>query len=382
MSLKISGAILALTIFLSGCQAQNSAPKDPQSQPGSKQMQIEQTFPDTLASQSQADEQYKQKLLNEPAAKACLDEKDSGKSFICFEKYLQSQVEKESPATAFQDLKVFYPESPLVQSFCHPLVHSIGHAAVKKYPTLAEAYKHGDGFCWSGYYHGVMEEITAKIGRKNLPSKMNEICSTVPGKENYSFDYYNCVHGLGHGTMAITQDQLFTALTLCDNLEGAWEKDSCYGGVFMENIVIDGLNHHTDYLKPNEPLYPCTAVEKQYKKACYLMQTSYVLKVHHYDFKKGFEVCETADEGFKNTCYRSLGRDASGSSVSNIEKTRQTCLLGKDFDQKSECVIGAAKDFVSYFHSDKQAKELCESLEEQELSDVCLKTVEEYYKAF
>jgi len=150
--------------------------------------------------------------------------------------------------------------------------------------------------------------------------------------------------------------------------------------VFMENVIVDNKNHFTKYLKPDEPLYPCSAADDKYKGTCYLMQTSYMLKVTNGDFSKVFALCSTVG-GFAATCYQSLGRDASGRSISSIEPTKATCGLGKDYDQKSNCIIGAVKDFVSYHHSDVQAKQLCNALE-TELQSICTSTLNEYYKSF
>ena len=322
-----------------------------------------------------------QQLMSGPV-KSCVEMKEEGGKFSCYDTFFKDTVAKQSPEVAFQYVKELYDVIPTVKSFCHPYAHSIGHAAVQKYTTLAEAYKHGDAYCWSGYYHGVMEQISKNIGPDNLPKEMERICNDMPGKEKYSFDYYNCVHGMGHGVMAITNDELFQSLKLCDNLKGRWEQESCYGGVFMENVIVDNLNHFTKYLKPEQPLYPCNAVEVPYKQQCYLMQTSYMLKIAKYDFAKVFKQCEQADKDFVNICYQSLGRDASGSTVSNAVKARQLCLLGKDFTQQSNCVIGAVKDFVSYFHAETQAKEFCNGFTDKKLVDMCLSTEKEYYKTF
>lgn len=327
------------------------------------------------------EEAFTKQLLAGPVKK-CIDEKDSGASFSCFEEYLKDEVRKSDPELAFKSAKILYDKAPSVKAHCHPLAHSIGHAGVEKYPDISEAYLHGDDFCWSGYYHGVLEKYIEKIGLENLPKRLNNVCDNIPGKEAYSFAYYNCVHGLGHGVMAVKQDHLFDALELCDIMNGDWEKQSCYSGVFMENVIVDGINHKSNYLRPNEPLYPCNAVKETYKQSCYLMQTSYMLKVTDRNFKKVFDLCEKADKNYVSVCYRSLGRDASGSSVSDVVKTREKCYIGKNYEQRSECITGAVKDFISYFHSDVQGKELCNSLEDQQMKDSCLKTAQSYYKKF
>ena len=225
-----------------------------------------------------------------------------------------------------------------------------------------------------------MESIVAKIGKQAITSNLKNICADVPGKERYSFDYYNCVHGLGHGLMALSNNELFDSLKTCDSLVGTWEQTSCYGGAFMENVIVDNKNHFTKYLKPSEPLYPCNAVEGKYKTSCYLMQTSYMLKVTGSDFKKVFDLCTTADPGFEALCYQSLGRDASGQSVSNALQTKATCDLGRDYEQKSNCIVGAVKDFISYHHSDTQALGLCQSLS-PDLTQICTDTANSYYKS-
>lgn len=302
-------------------------------------------------------------------------------NFECYANYYRDLLAKKGVKAAFDDLRLRYNYNPYVQSQCHPLTHVIGNAAAKKFETVSDAFLVGDSFCWSGYYHGIMEGIVNKIGYANLQAQINNICAPLAAKRKFSFDHYNCVHGLGHGVMAITEDELFDSLKLCDYLNEGWDRSSCWSGVFMENIIFDEKNHFSKYLKTNDPLYPCDAVDDGYKNTCYLMQTSHMLKAMGGDFAKVFALCSQAETPYQNTCYQSLGRDASGRSVSDIQRTKAYCDLGKDFRQKSNCVIGAVKDFISYHHSDEQAKSLCFSLD-QSLQDICYSTVESFYKTF
>lgn len=300
--------------------------------------------------------------------------------FSCYEDFFQKAVAKEGIPAAFAALRLAYQDNDYVRAQCHPLTHVIGRKAAGMFSSVGEAYLNGDSFCWSGYYHGVMEGIIDQIGYANITAHIDSICRDVAAKRQYSFDHYNCVHGLGHGVMVITQNELFESLKICDNLNNSWERTSCWSGAFMENIIVDNKNHFTKYLNPQDPLYPCNAIEEQYKGTCYLMQTSYMLKVTNEDFAKVFVLCGTAETSFRSICYQSLGRDASGHSVSNVEQTKATCLLGQDFFSKSNCIVGAVKDFISYHHSDAEAKVLCSSLEDEELQSVCFSTAENYVK--
>lgn len=307
-------------------------------------------------------------------------EGEDSQKFDCYEKYYDNLTSTKGVKAAFDDLKLRYPKNGYIQSQCHPITHVIGNSAALIYPDVGVAYSKGDSFCWSGYYHGIMEGVVENSSIEEVAKGINKICDSVDGKDRYSFDYYNCVHGLGHGVMASNQNELFDSLKFCDNLIGEWERSSCWGGVFMENIIVDNKNRFTKYLRPSEPLYPCSGVEDKYKGTCYLMQTSYMLKVTGGDFVKVFDLCEEAGVDFRVLCFNSLGRDASGRSLSNATTTKQTCDLGKNFEQRSNCIVGAVKDFISYFHSDSEANNLCR-LVDTDLKEVCSSTTKSYYKS-
>ncbi|GEM_PF-506482 len=310
---------------------------------------------------------------------ACTD-KDAS-NFDCYKKYYKARVRFDGIAAAFEDAKRREKTNAYARSMCHPIVHVIGHAAVKQFDSVASAFKQGDDHCWSGYYHGVMEGIIARIGRDKLPQQIATICSEIPGKESYSFDFYNCIHGLGHGVMAANGIELFDSLELCAKLTGSWEKSSCYSGVYMENVMVDYRGQHTKYLKSEDPVYPCNAVENQYKNDCFMMQTSYMLKIVAGDFKKVFEICASVEDGYRNTCYQSLGRDAASRSSNGVLATKTSCDLGIDIEAKTNCIIGASKNFVSALHDDQRANSLCNAID-ADIKSTCLATVDQYYQIF
>jgi len=308
----------------------------------------------------------------------CIGQKAS--DFNCYREYYSNLVNSEGTPEVFRDLRVRYEQNSYVSSQCHQIVHVIGYETSKKFENVADAYKEGDSFCWSGYYHGVLEGVIGRIGYDNLLTEINGICKPLAEVRRYSFDHYNCVHGLGHGIMALEDDELFKSLDTCNLLSDNWERTSCWSGAFMENVMMDSRYHTAKYLKPTDPLYPCNAVDEKYKNTCYLMQTSYMLTLVDSNFEKVFDLCSTVEKDYRNTCYQSLGRDASGRSTSNVAETKEWCYLGEDNIQRENCIIGAVKDFISYLHSDVRAKELCLALDEKALQDVCYSTVESYYK--
>lgn len=310
-------------------------------------------------------------------------EECAGKHFDCYNEYLTTRTKIDGSAAAMADLRHTYTTDDYVKSQCHQLTHIVGREAARKYGTVKKAFQHGDSFCWSGYHHGVVEAAIQDIGAEKIRAQTNDICSGFAAAKQYSFDHYNCVHGMGHGFMAVAELNLFTALKDCDILTNSWERTSCYGGVFMENVMIEARGEgKSAYLKPDQPMYPCTAVEKQYKEQCYLMQTSYALQQNQYNFADVFNQCAAlTDAEFIATCYQSIGRDASGSTVSDIARTKANCSPAPNQDALNYCVLGAVRDFISYYHSDEQAKQFCNAFD-MAVKNRCLEEVKTYYATF
>lgn len=132
--------------------------------------------------------------------------------FGCLKTYYDALTRVSAPAEAFKQLRAAYPKSAIIQSQCHQLTHVIGRAALDRYKTIGKTYSYGDSFCWSGYYHGVMERVAAVRGYADIAAHADEICADLRRARAYSFDHYNCAHGLGHGFMAVQGDELFKSL--------------------------------------------------------------------------------------------------------------------------------------------------------------------------
>jgi hypothetical protein len=301
--------------------------------------------------------------------------------FNCWKKRYETMVMAQSPKEAFTDVRAAYESTAYVKTNCHQIAHVIGRTASKKYSDISAAYNEGDNFCWSGYYHGVMEGVANSLGTDKLLAQLDTICDGTEQSGRYSFYHYNCVHGLGHGLMVVYENELFQSLDACDGLTDEWEQQSCYGGVYMENVMAEhNPDHTTKYLKRDQPLYPCTEVQEKYKHSCYMMQTSFALVALDQDYNKVFELCSTVGD-YSAICYQSLGRDASGSTTSDPTRTRDLCMLGQHIEAQKNCVKGAVKDFISYHHDDKEALKFCDALIAT-LKTTCTETAVEYYKSF
>jgi hypothetical protein len=276
-------------------------------------------------------------------------------TFGCYQRGFRAIVNAQNPGVALDDLDALYKSDAYVKRECHPLAHAIGHLAYAK----------------SGYHHGLMESYISQFDDRQLRTKMNGICKQDP-THPYSLAYYNCWHGLGHGlTIRFTQD-IFHALRFCNVIGKSWERQSCYSGVFMQNIVANGSGMHRAVdLKPSDPIYPCDAVSEREKPSCYLMQTSYVLQVKHWNLPVAFGICDRVEARYVGTCYRSMGRDISGAALLAPGTIVSQCGLGAAA-HRAECIAGAAANAVYDRHGRSMADALCRLVQPADRA-ACLK---------
>lgn len=288
----------------------------------------------------------------------------------CYERYFSAVTQNRGATTALDELEETNQTDAFAKASCHELVHEIGRSALRKYGTVAESAKYADELCWSGYFHGVMQAYMSGFDDSTLSAEMPRICDDQ-AKKRYNFDHYNCVHGLGHGLTIRFDQDVFKSLEYCQILSDSWERASCYGGVFMQNVVADGKYHKAVALKTDDLIYPCNAIKEDQKEQCFLMQTSYILKQLQQDYRKAFEICEGVEAPYVSTCYRSMGRDISGNSLRDPNQVAKLCSLGR-LDLQKDCIDGAVRNAVFEEHGRVNADKLCKLLQ-GELLNACVR---------
>jgi hypothetical protein len=283
----------------------------------------------------------------------------------CWSGFYTGVIDLKGSGAALKDLKARTLAGEPVRDYCHELLHDIGMGAYAETGSVSRAYAGGDPFCRAGYYHGILEGAFGDDGMQLL-ARLDELCAQVPGKSDYSYQYFSCVHGIGHGLMAYFNQDLFRSLDACAELTGEWEIGSCAGGVFMQNAMNDSGEFSED-----DPFYPCSAVGERFDDACYLMQTSRILATNSGDFGATFALCRTLESAHRTTCFESLGRDASGWARGDVAAASSYCVLGGDTYERDHCTIGAAIDLIQS-RGAEEARALCARAEG---SALCLERV-------
>ncbi|HEU4455639.1 MAG TPA: hypothetical protein VFR81_21420 [Longimicrobium sp.] len=309
----------------------------------------------------------------------------------CIERALGSVIEPAGIGRAMGALDRIVARDVDMLRESHGLAHGLGIAAYRSPETVAATFAACPPTQISGCYHGVIQAYFLDMAARGGvgAAEINALCEPHRGKGPI---FFQCTHGLGHGLMAMLDNHVPASLDRCDLITLPVARDSCYGGVFMENIVAATHPEHTAHshaaiagsrrpagehagheaagghghaegdhgghspdsaaarppwkaLDAEDPLYPCTIVAEKYHRQCYLIQTAAILPRNGGDFAATARECTRAPESHVSTCWTSLGRDITAYAVRDPAKTAELCArVGAAAEP--DCVRGAAATLV------------------------------------
>ena len=266
-------------------------------------------------------------------------------------------VREENPRVALEKLGDEMETDAALLRSCHPLVHDIGRAAYEKYGDVGEAIKYRNEVCNSGYLHGVIESHLSESD--DILADVKTMCD---GYRSRSYTGWQCYHGLGHGVMFYTANDLPRSLGMCESLEGAFDRSNCTNGVFMENFNADQKLHVSKFLKESDPFYPCAEQADRYKTDCYLYAPTYFLSLNPNDYAAALEWCKGAEAGFESTCAQGVGSQAMKENLNDPKLVESTCTKGEP-EQTKPCIEGMVGLYINHHGSLEPASELCARLE-------------------
>jgi hypothetical protein len=320
----------------------------------------------------------------------------------CYEQALGNIAYYQGPPAAFKVFDQRMQTDAAFSSGCHRTAHTIGSAALARYHgNVAEAFVRGSSSCASGYYHGILEHSFLQADAQTV-ADFGEVARGLcadPQVHDSPFLLFQCIHGLGHGLMIRSGYDLLFSLDVCDRLETDWDRRSCHGGVFMENIS-SSYGIRSQWLRNDDLIYPCRTIKESQKEGCYLIVTSRILEANGYDWKDAARVCRTSDPDWVDTCFQSFGRDAAGVTIFDANKAADLCLIAGD--QAPECFYGAARAIANNHADPASAGPLCKvapkaskprcyegigtyvqnfNLTRETRRKACAQITDEYYKA-
>lgn len=220
------------------------------------------------------------------------------------QKYAQILTEQD-PRMALDQLRLDFQTSSKLLRSCHPIAHEIGHQAFIKYQDFGKSLQFQNEVCNSGFIHGVIESYFTSSN--NIFDSMNNACGSYT---TISFIGWECYHGIGHGLMFYTSNDLPKSLELCSTLTSTFASSTCTNGVFMENFNTDQKIHPSRFLKAADPFYPCQEQDTKFKQDCYTYAPTYFLSLHKNKYQEALKWCLGAENGYQHTCTTGVGSQA------------------------------------------------------------------------
>ena len=273
-----------------------------------------------------------------------------------FHDELIALVNQQDPRVALKYLDKSSQTNPALLRSCHSLVHEIGRATYVRYGDFAKAMSYRNEECNSGFLHGVIEEALAKS-----PDPLEDvkyICNSYGGETYLSWE---CYHGIGHGLMLVTENNLPRSITYCKEFQTHFMQDNCANGVYMENFNTDQKVHVSHYLDPRDPFVPCETQPSEFQRLCYVYAPAYFLSLYPNQYDKALTWCLAAKNGNKDACISGVGSQMMKEQLYNSSIVEGECDKTQ-FGLRGVCIAGAATLLAYNYGRTDEAKAFCETL--------------------
>ncbi len=240
-------------------------------------------------------------------------------------------------------------EYPEIYARCHEVTHYLSRLEYEKQGSIAKVYAQCDSTCHGGCYHGTLEAYL----KKNTNADFAKVCGQ---SEDYRkpIEFNECLHGMGHAAMFVTEMELMKSLKLCDTISDQQNRERCYTGVFMENSSSStSFDHASIYIRADDPFYPCNSLEEKYQSLCWQYQSSYFSIISNQDWQKVARLCLQVPTQYQDRCFRTIGTNQVG-FTSSLETMKKDCDLMPSAHFKNVCVAGVVSSLSYRFVGDMQ----------------------------
>jgi hypothetical protein len=287
----------------------------------------------------------------------------------CVKKKVSDLIAKEKHEEAAVYL-LSYAAGNDTKTFCHFGLHLIAKGIAKK--VAQEGF--GEGLlpiingCGSALIHGVAENYPYQGSLKDSVLQGAIFCNKLFEKE--SANWFNCVHGVGHGILKVSGNAIEESVRACrliSDLPRAVE--GCIYGVYMQDKddIAEGLIG--GYAEIEDRILS-TCLSSENLRYCL---PSYAQLFAYYDQdKKYIELCRES-EGVVLECLARLGfyqvvlaskeGDLKKNLVSEVSKCTE---LSKDVREFSACVVFLTHGIEGVGFKDIEPELLCGVLQELE----------------
>jgi hypothetical protein len=326
----------------------------------------------------------------------------------CVERNLVALVGQVGIGRAMEVLDTLQRTNASVRQGGHELAHGMGLAAYRSPETLAETFAGCPATHGGGCLHGIVQGYFLSLMRQGRLPGTPELDALCEPHRATTFLFFQCAHATGHGLMAVHANHVPRSLRACDLATDAFVRESCYGGVFMENIVLITHPHNTTEghaatqdgahaghdahgghgaaedewkaMDRDDPLYPCSVLDARYQPSCYVMQTSATMFLNGGDVMATARACETAPEAMVPICFGSLGRDLMALAAQDHRRSLRMC--GRVAEMAGGrgglwCMVGLVQNLVNLAADPDEGMRFCREVTTDAHKQECYRAVGE-----
>lgn len=256
---------------------------------------------------------------------------------------------------------------PAIFARCHQVTHYLSRSEYERTKNLPAIMPQCNFTCHGGCYHGAIEEYLLEkqaLSAKNDEAVRQEIRTVCGSSKDYQapLTFRECVHGLGHGAMYLTDSDVFKSLSLCDALTTEEERNHCYSGVFMENSSSStNLDHPSRFIDPDDPFFPCNELTTPYLPMCYRYQSSYFALLTDHDWGKTADLCLQVPEPYRSECFMTIGTNQVGFTQDMKVMSENCHAMPAAF--RDNCIAGVVISLTGRYVGDaEKVVAFCESV--------------------
>ncbi|MGK4579378.1 hypothetical protein [Kitasatospora sp. HPMI-4] len=286
---------------------------------------------------------------------------------------LMAEMNAADPGVALADLDRITKQLPYTVRFCHPIAHELGHAAVRRYhQDFQKVLSFPHETCAAGYLHGAVEEMLA--GSADPEADILTLCA--PANKG------PCIHGIGHGTMFVTKQDVPAARALCDKFPTDSKRITCSEGLFMQFFAPDEEDENAKANLPadklaQQPLYPCPEQPPLFRSACYFYAPTYFLSSHDWQdhpevFAEALKWCLNAQaSGGAGDCSRGVGSRTMKYNLDREDWAANQCATAADAWQRKACTQGLMSYYTVNYTDPGAPARLCKKITNPEIAGYC-----------
>lgn len=303
-------------------------------------------------------------ILDSIAHVSQMCEGDVPNRFECYDLEVAALSKKYSTRAVLEAIAL--DNSRQLVKDCHIFTHAIGHQVYKESDSFLSAFSGCSEYCFSGCYHGIAEEHFSQLFIDGAPvtaDTFSELttffkqCAAAEENELCWKEFGDALHGVGHALMFVSGNDVIEALEQCDHVSPQGTPRACYDGVFMsnnENFFEQGSD--TLFAKLDDPLFPCTTLEKTYQPTCYKSVAEYRLSGTP---DENLALCARFPSSEQQYCFEQVVR-ADTVNISDASALARVCNdLGANFQEF--CVRGTARYLTDKYDAE-QSTLFCDAL--------------------